>query len=138
MKLAEIGRMLLGLLYVGSGIFNLTVTTPGVRRDPAFYSKWVARPLVPFYKPLFAKIVTPHAVLLTVLVALYEFLIGGLICSSGRTVKIGLLGGMLFNLLLAPMWIGQIVPNLLLAALHLPFFRYDFPSLFARRWRWNG
>jgi hypothetical protein len=135
MKLAKIGRMLLGTLYLVSGVFNLTVTTARLRRDPLLYNKWVATPPVPFYKPLFAEFVTPNALLLTVLVALYELLIGGLIWSSGRAVKIGLFGGMLFNLLLAPMWIGQTIPNLLLAALHLPLFRYDFPPLFAHPWR---
>ncbi len=134
MKLAKIARMLLGLLYVGGGIFNLTVTTSLIRRNPLLYSKWVANPLVPFYKPFFAEIVTPNALLLTVLVALYELLIGGLIWSSGRAVKIGLLGGILFNILIAPMWSGQAVFNLILAALHVPLFKYNFPPLFAHKW----
>jgi len=135
MKLAKIGRMLLGSLYVGGGVFNLTVTTTLLTRDPSLYSKWVANPLVPFYKPLFVNFVTPNAVLLTVLVALYELALGGLILSKGRYVKIGLIGGMLFNLLLAPMWIGQTIFNLILAALHVPLFRYDFPPLFAHWWK---
>ena len=135
LKLAKIGRMLLGSLYVGSGIFNLTITTTILTRDPTLYSQWVANPLVPFYKPLFAEVVTPNAVLLTVLVAVYELVIGGLILSAGRAVKIGLLGGILFNLLLAPMWIGQTICNLLLAALHVPLIRYDFPPLFAQWWK---
>jgi hypothetical protein len=134
MELAKIARWLLGSLYVGSGIFNLTVTTTILRRDPLLYSKWVANPLVSFYKPLFAEVVTPKAVLLTVLVAVYELVIGRLIWSSGRAVTIGLIGGMLFNLLLAPMWIGQTIFNLLLAALHVPLFRYDFPPLFDHWW----
>jgi hypothetical protein len=135
LKLAKIGRALLGALYVGSGIFNLTVTTTLLTRHPTLYSQWVAKPLLPFYKPLFAEVVTPNAVLLTVLVALYELVIGGLIWSSGRAFRIGLLGGMLFNVLLAPMWIGQTICNLLLAALHVPLLRYDFPPLLAQWWK---
>jgi len=129
MKLAKIGKMLLGSLYIGGGVFNLTVTTSLLTRDPSLYNKWVDRPLVPFYKPLFAEFVTPNAMLLTVLVALFELAIGVLIWSSGRYVKLGLFAGMLFNLLLAPMWIGQTVFNLVLAALHVPLLRQDEKSV---------
>ena len=90
---------------------------------------------MPFYKPLFAEVVTPNTILLTVLVALYELVIEGLIFSKGLYVKIGLIGDMFFNLLLAPMWIGQTVFNLILVALHLPLFKYDFPPLFTHWWK---
>jgi len=55
--------------------------------------------------------------------------IGVLIWSSGRYVKLGLFAGMLLNLLLAPMWIGQTVFNLVLAALHVPLLRQDEKSV---------
>jgi hypothetical protein len=129
MKLAKIGKMLLGSLYIGGGVFNLTVTTSLLTRDPLLYNKWVDRPLVPFYKPLFAEFVTLNAMLLTVLVALYELVIGGLLFSKERYVKLGLLAGMLFNILLAPMWIGQTVFNLVLAALHVLLFRQEDQAL---------
>ena len=101
-------------------------------RDPSLYSKWVAHPLIQLYTLLFAYNVTPNAVALTVFVALYELFIGGLILSKGRYVKLGLIGGIFFNLLLAPMWIGQTIFNIIFAAVHIPLFRYDFPPLFAR------
>lgn len=127
MKLAQIGRILLGFVYICGGLFNLTITTSILARNPALYSTWVAQPLIPFYKTLFTKIVTPNALPLTVLVALYELVIGGLILSRGRLVKIGLVGGVIFNVLIAPMWIGQAIFNLILVVLHLPLFKYDFP-----------
>jgi hypothetical protein len=84
------------------------------------------------YRPLFVNAVTPNAALLTVLVALYELALGILIWSSGKYMKIGLIGGMLFNLLLAPMWIGQTIFNLILAVAHVPLLRYEFAPLFTR------
>jgi len=71
-------------------------------------------------------IVIMVCILLTVLVALYKLTIGGLILSQRRYVKLGLIGGILFNILLAPMWIGQAIFNLVFGALHVPLFRYEF------------
>lgn len=55
MKEARIAKMLLGSLYIGGGLFKLTVTTSILARDPALYSKWVSSPLVPFYKRFFTE-----------------------------------------------------------------------------------
>ena len=90
--------------------------------------------MIPLYKTFFKEVVTPHAPLMTALVVLYELTIGVLLLHKGIAVKLGLIGGILFNLLLAPMWIGQTFFNLLLAALHVPLLWHDFeqPLLFRR------
>jgi len=56
------------------------------------------------------------------------------ILRKGIAVKLGLMGGILFNLLLAPMWIGQTFFNLMLAALQVPLLWHDFekPLIFRR------
>lgn len=71
---------------------------------------------------------------MTALVVLYELTIGVLLLHKGIAVKLGLIGGILFNLLLAPMWIGQTFFNLLLAGLHVPLLWHDFekPLIFWR------
>jgi hypothetical protein len=130
MKLVHIGRIALGLLYLAASVFNLIVTLPRSISNPQFYTQWVANPLIPFYKTFFRDVVTPYAPFLTALVALYEITLGVLILSRGIAVKIGLLGGIFFNLLLAPMWIGQTFPNLLLAVLHVPLLWQDFKTPF--------
>jgi len=83
--------------------------------------------------------VAPNLPVLLVLLILFEFSIGVLILSKGIGVKLGLLGGLLFNLFLVPLQFVRGIPNLLLAAVQAYLLTKEYRTtvleLFRRRLR---
>ena len=130
MNVANVIRYALGLSYLAAAVFNLIFTRRNALSNPQLYAQWVENPLLPFYRWFFVNVVTPHAALWTSLAAAYEVVLGLLILSKGIRVKVGQVGGILFNMALAPMWVGQVVPNLMLAAAHALLLRKDFEESF--------
>jgi hypothetical protein len=72
------------------------------------------------YQTLWNQLVLPNLVPLVILLVLFEAVAGALMLSQHKPfATLGQLGGLLFNLLLAPFWFGYGIPNLLLVLLHL-------------------
>jgi hypothetical protein len=109
----EIVRYLLGSLYLLGALIHITLLT----NNPDFYRTFADSSLLPFYKTFFAENVAVNPAAYVIPVALFELAIGLLILFGfGRLVTIGLIGGVIFNALIAPLgWWGFL--NVLLVAL---------------------
>jgi hypothetical protein len=131
--LSDAGRTIFALAYFAGAGFNLAYTA----RHPELFEEWVREPLLPVYRWFFVEVVAENVRFWVPLAAAGEVLLGALLLARGRAVKVGVLLSILFQLLLAPMWIGQTLPNLVLAVVQLPLLRprypVSIPSLVARR-----
>ncbi|MBM3133997.1 MAG: hypothetical protein FJZ89_01645 [Chloroflexi bacterium] len=133
MRLANVTRLGFGLLYLLGALFNTMLAAS----YPQGYLEVANSALLPVYKDLWRVVVAPHLPVLLVLLILFEFSIGVLILSKGLGVKLGLLGGLLFNLFLVPLQFVGGMPNLLLAAIQAYLLTKDYRTtileLFRRR-----
>lgn len=75
----------------------------------------VDAPFIPFYAWFFEHVVAPAPQIVGVLAAAGEIVVGLLILSSGRRVKLGLTGAIVFLIIITPLGIWTL-PNPVLAA----------------------
>ncbi len=122
MRMANVTRLGFGLLYLLGALFNTVLAAS----YPQGYLEVANSALLPVYKDLWRVVVAPHLPLLLVLLILFEFSSGVLILSKGLGVKLGLLGGLLFNLFLVPLQFVGGMPNLLLAAVQAYLLTKDY------------
>lgn len=95
---ADIGRLLWGIFFVGSGIVNLTVTLP----HPEYYKSFADLTFFPFYRTLLLTIAVPNAYLITGLVILFEIAAGVMMLAKGTAVRLGLMGTILWLVFVCP------------------------------------
>ena len=106
------GRLFFSALYFGSALFNASYTL--WHRE--VFSFWSQEALVPLYRDLLSHVIVPLAPLFVLQTVAYEVLLGTLLLKGGLWARAGLVGGVVFNIALAPLWSGQLLPNLGLAA----------------------
>jgi hypothetical protein len=85
-RAANVGRILWGAFFVGSGVFNAAVTL----RNPGFY------------RSLLLQVALPNATLISALVVVFELAVGVMVLSRGRTVRWGLICSGLWCLFVWP------------------------------------
>lgn len=105
------GRMSFGVLFLVTCVINVLIAL----LSPGSLAHITDNALLPFYRDVTTQLIAPFATPFLLLLALYELLVGLLILSKGRLVKVGLIGGMLFCLALIPVG-PEITANILLAA----------------------
>ena len=122
--LARVGRALWGLVFLASGVVNLTVTLP----NPDLYEVFAELTFFPFYRWLIVNVAMPNAGVVTALVVVFELAAGVLVLSRGRAVRIGLVGTALWVVFITPAmgWYTIWAPVLLVV-----------PGLLMR-WRFRG
>ena len=120
--------------------------------SPETYRVFGATALIPGFANLWQALVMPNIVGLALILAAFEVMVGGLLASLGRWVKIGLVLSLLFNLFLVQLGLGYAasspandfmvnrLPNLVFMGLQLPLlWGRDGQSLviLLREW-WAG
>lgn len=136
--LPELGRALLGVVYVGGAAVHLFFWAT----NRALYGELTQYVLFEWYRDLWTDVVLPHLGVLLPTLAAFELLVGVAILLDDRVVKAGLTAGALFNLALTPLgfWWPS---NVALALGHVALLRYEYPrssfgSLRARLGRRTG
>lgn len=86
----------------------------------------VDAPLIPFYAWFFDHVVAPAPQIIGILTAAGEIAVGLLILSSGRRVKLGLTGAIVFLIIITPLGIWTL-PNPVLAAGLASLLIKDYP-----------
>ena len=84
-------------------------------------------PLIPFYAWFFERVVAVVPQLVGILAAAGEIAVGLLILSSGRRVKLGLIGAILFLIVITPLGVWTL-PNPVLAAGLAWLLTKDYPK----------
>lgn len=129
--LADLARSLFAVAYFSGAAFNLLYTL----RHPEVFDSWLESPLLPGYRGFFVDVVAQNAWFWVPLAVAGEIILGVLLLARGRLVRIGIVLSIAFQLLLAPMWIGQAVINLLLAIVQVPLLRVAYPQSIPDRLR---
>lgn len=115
------GRVLIGLLYLISALIHLVL---GISR-PDIFNNFGETALLPLYSSLFDSITWYNGVLFALSLAVIQAVLGWLILNRGEYARLGMIGSLAFQLLVAPLgWWGII--NVLLALVHVPLLEQDF------------
>lgn len=122
-RLAEGGRALLGVVYLGGAAVHLFFWAT----DRAVYAELSPFVLFGWYRDLWTGLVLPNLGVLVPTLAGFELLVGLGVLRGGRWTRAGLVAGALFNLVIAPLgfWWPS---NVALALAHLALLRVEFPE----------
>jgi hypothetical protein len=109
----EAGRLVLGIFFISMAVgvnVVFVLAAPG-----GFVDLGTSAPLLPPWGWVFAHVVAKAPAVFGLLVASYQVTIGLMMMKGGRWGSLGLVGGIVFLLVIAPLgpWT---VPNLILAA----------------------
>jgi hypothetical protein len=99
------GRIFLGLFFLAMAIAVNGSFTFG---DPQAYVEYASGALIPLYRDIALTIVELNPVLFGLLLMAFEIAIGLLILHKQKSVRIGLIGTMVFLIGIAPLSIVQI------------------------------
>ena len=120
------GRIFLGLFFLAMAIgVNIVLALT----NPQSYVDMGKNAFIPFYREFFLNIVVPNPALFILLAAVYQIAIGLLILDKKNKVKIGLVGGIIFTMMIIPLGLEEL-PNPILALTQAYLFTKDFDKTF--------
>ena len=124
-KLSNIVRIILGIIYLMGALINLLFAM----QNPGIYQTFSDFAVIPFYKTLWGSLVMPNITICLLPVIAFEIIMVILILSKGSLVKIGLMGGIAFNLMLIPFWwSGWALINLAMALIQILLLRGKYEA----------
>ncbi|MEW5934291.1 MAG: hypothetical protein AB1816_11990 [Bacillota bacterium] len=110
----RLARALFALIFLGAGVFNLTMAV----RDPQVYLVY-ARWAVDLYRRFILGAFSQHTTAIVVAIALGQVTVGVLLAVNRRFLWLGVTGGIIFLLAIAPLGVGSAFPSTLLMAVAL-------------------
>lgn len=119
---ANIARVLVGLYFIGGALFNAVFTYPAAT---AVYEAF-ADLSWPVFEALVRQVVLPLAQPVTLLVIVFEFVVGILVLSRGRWTRPGIQAAVLWHVVLVPFLSFYAIANVVLAAAIALLLRRDF------------
>lgn len=120
------GRIFLGIFFL---VMALGVNGSFTFGNPQAYVDYANGALIPFYRTITVSVISISPFLFGLLLMAFEITMGLLLLHKHKSVKIGLLGTMLFLAGMAPLdwvqlpWLGLIVAEVFL-------FKFDFDRSF--------
>ncbi len=122
----NIGRFFLGIFYL---IMAIGINMVNAITNPQSTVQMGEASLFAFYRTFFTAVVTKAPALFILLVALFQIIMGLLILTKHKKVKLGLIGTSIFLLLITPFGYIQL-PWLGIALVQLYLLRKDFDKTF--------
>jgi hypothetical protein len=104
-------RIFLGFFFLVMAI-GINIVTVVI--DPQSYIEMGKNALIPFYRWVFLNIISLNPALFVLPIAVFQIIIGLLMLNKGKYVRIGLIGGIIFLVIISPLGIESL-PNLVLA-----------------------
>ncbi|MGE5457903.1 MAG: hypothetical protein ACM3RX_06075 [Methanococcaceae archaeon] len=120
------GRIFLGIFYL---IMALGINVVNAIADPSTTVQMGEASLLEFYRVIFTNIVSKAPALFILLIAGFQIMMGLLILSKQKRVKLGLIGTSVFLILITPFGYIQI-PWLGIAAVQVYLSSKDFDKSF--------
>jgi hypothetical protein len=119
LNLSNLGRIVIGLGYLASAVFNIVFTL----RDPQPFLNYIVEyGSFDFINNLITKYIVPNSTMILVIIILCEIITGALILSKGIFIRIGLLLGIVWMIGLIPVPIAPpAVVNSMLSLILLLF-----------------
>ena len=108
-------RFIWGLIFIAAGIINLIT----VYNEPAMYISGFGPAAVDPYKEIIYGPFSKQPAVYVTLIAVGQIIVGGLIWSRNFWYYLGLTGGMIFLLAIAPLGVGSAFPSSVIMALGL-------------------
>jgi len=122
-KYTKTGRIIFGIIFVLAGIFNIYEAF----KSPDIYARvFGVTAVFPFYKKFIYGFFSSHASLIVSLIGGGQIAVG-LMLFTTSLYKIGVIGGIIFLLAIAPLGVGSAFPSTVLMAVAL-FFIYQKSS----------
>jgi len=106
------GRIFLGLFFI---IMAIGVNGSFTFTNPQAYVEYASEALIPLYQDIALTIVELNPMLFGLLLMVFEITMGLLLLHKGKSVRIGLIGTMVFLIGIAPLsfvqipWVGLII-----------------------------
>jgi len=119
-------RIFLGFFFL---IMAICVNIVTVLVSPQSYIEMGKNALIPFYRWIFVNIITLNPALFVLPIAAFQITIALMMLNKKNYVKIGLVGGILFLVAIAPLGIESL-PNILFAASLGLLLRKNFNTTF--------
>jgi hypothetical protein len=107
-------RIVLGNLYILATGVNLYLAL----WMPQVYQGWSESAILPFYHDFMVNVQMPYLQWIVFFFSVHQLMVGLLILHQGQAVHNGLMGAIIFHLLVVPWGVG-LIPNLLLIVLLL-------------------
>ena len=113
-KWPKTGKIIWGIIFILAGIFNIFA----VIRNPDVYLTYREH-AVNFYKLFIDGVFRSFTIFIVSLIGSGQILVGFFLLRKGKLFVLGILGGIVFLLAIAPLGIGSAFPSTLLMALSL-------------------
>ena len=108
-------RFLWGVIFIIAGVVNLI----SVYNDPTIYITGFGPAAIDFYKEIIYGPFSKSPGLYVSLIAIGQILVGGMMWSKKIWYTLGVLGGIIFLLAIAPLGVGSAFPSTLIMAVGL-------------------
>lgn len=116
-------RIVLGNLYILAAGVNLYLAI----WMPEVYRGWSESAILPFYRTFMMEVQMPYLQWIVFFFALHQLMVALLILHQGQAVHNGLLGAILFHILVVPWGVG-LIPNLMLIVLLFAMLPKAYPN----------
>jgi hypothetical protein len=113
-KWPKIGKVVWGIIFILAGIFNIFM----VNKNPQAYLNY-SEHAVEFYKFFIDGVFHSFTIFIVSLIGAGQILVGVFLLRKGKLFLLGILGGIIFLVAIAPLGIGSAFPSTLLMAISL-------------------
>lgn len=113
-KWPKIGKIAWGIIFILAGIFNIFM----VVKDPQSYLVYRDN-AVDFYNFFIDGVFSSFTIFIVSLIGTGQILVGIFLFRKGKLYLLGILGGIIFLVAIAPLGIGSAFPSTLLMAISL-------------------
>jgi hypothetical protein len=103
-------RVLFVLIFAGAGLFNIYTAIA----EPSVYQTYKELAVLAFYRNFIDGFFREHAQLIILIIALGQLSVGALLSGKGRVLRMGVIGGTIFLVAIAPLGFGSAFPATLL------------------------
>jgi hypothetical protein len=103
-------RVLFVLIFGAAGLFNIYTAVT----EPQVYQTYKELAVLAFYRNFIDGFFSDHAQLIVLVIAAGQLCIGALLAGNGRVLSLGVLGGTIFLIAIAPLGLGSAFPATIL------------------------
>lgn len=111
-KFPRLARLMFAVLFIGAAFFNGS----NAASNPAAYLDYAGTALLAFYRNFILGYFAQHTTLLLSIIALCQLFTGIALLLKGRVLRLGIIGGILFFIAIAPLGFGSAFPSTLIMA----------------------
>lgn len=119
-------RIFLGIFFI---IMGLGINVPFLLIKPNFIAEYGQGAWFPLYRTLTDLIIKPYPYLFGILLICFEITMGVLLLGKKKSVKIGLIGTMLFIIMLSPLYKSQLAWTISIIG-HIFLLKKEFNTSF--------